>query len=306
MSPAIRLGGETQPWDDHANGEARPERSGRLGRERIVVGGVPTRAVWSRGRGTPTVLLHGWMDNADTWLAVLERMAAEAKPAIAYDLPGFGVAPPLGPEGVLDQLTDFAAAAVRREAEASGDKVVVAGNSLGGWVALRLATRDDLPLAGVVPIGPAGIRMAPLFFTIDRLPAVAQVIGLPAPVPPGVVRSIVARLYRTLAYADPAGVEPAAVERFVRFNLDRPVLRERMNYAKRMRADLDAPFDPQAIRVPVTAIWGELDRLCPVAGAAQLEEMLPSARVDVLPGVGHTPQIEATEAVVAAITELTA
>lgn len=302
MSPAIRLGGEAaESWREPP---VAARRHGRIGRDRVSVGGVPTRAVWSVGHGTPTVLLHGWMDNADTWLAVLERMAADRRPAIAYDLPGFGVTPALAPESVLDQLTDFAAAAVRRVAEASGCEVVVAGNSLGGWVALRLAARPDLPITGVVPVGPAGIRMAPLFFTIDRLPGVAQVIGMPAPVPAGVLRSIVAGLYRTLAYADAAAIDPAVVERFVRFNLDRATLRERINYAKRMRADLADPFDAKAIQAPVHAIWGELDRLCPVAGAAELSELLPDARVEVIRGVGHTPQIEATEAVVAAITDL--
>lgn len=303
MSPAIRLGGEVTPWRDHAVAD---RRRGRLGRKRIAIGGIPTRAVWSHGRGAPTLLLHGWMDNADTWLPLLERMAAERRSAIAYDLPGFGVAPPLGPDSILDQLTEFAAAAVERVADASGERVTVAGNSLGGWIALRLAARGDLPIAGVVPIGPAGIRMASLFFTIDRLPGVAQVIGMPAPVPAGVLRSIVGGLYRTLAYADGATVDPGAIERFVRFNLERPVLRQRIEYAKRMRADLDDPFDAAAIQVPVHAIWGELDRLCPVEGADLLRELLPSARIDVLPGVGHTPQIEATDQVVAAIARLSA
>ena len=298
MTPAIRLGGETAPWHD---GAVAVRRGGRLGRERVSIGGVPTRAVFSRGNGAPVVLLHGWMDNADTWLALLERMASDRRPAIAYDLPGFGVAPPLGPGSVLDQLTDFAAAAVERVASAAGRRVIVAGNSLGGWVALRLAARRDLPIARVVPIAPAGIRMASLFFSIDRLPGVARVIGMPAPVPSSVVRPIVGGLYRTLAYASGSVVEPAVVERFVRFNLDRPLLRARIEYAKRMRADLADPFDASAVAVPVHTIWGELDRLCPVEGAALLGQMLPDARIDVLPGVGHTPQIEATDEVVEAI-----
>ena len=301
MSPAIRLGGQPQPWDDHPPVTAR---QGRLGRERVTIDGIPTRAVWSRGEGTPALLLHGWMDNADTWLALLERLAGERRTAIAYDLPGFGTAPPLDDGPVLEQLTDFAAAAVRRVADAAERDVIVAGNSLGGWVALRLAERGDLPLAGVVPIAPAGIRMANLFFTIDRIPAVSRLISMPAPVPPAVVRSVVSRMYRALAFADPAGAQQAVVDRFTHFHGDRATIRRRIEYAKRLRADLARPFDPQAITVPVRALWGELDRLCPVVGAEELREALPDAVVEVLPGVGHTPQIEATEAVVAAITDL--
>jgi pimeloyl-ACP methyl ester carboxylesterase len=252
----------------------------------------------------PTVLLHGWLDNADTWLAVLDRLAVAGRPAVAYDLPGFGTAPPLGPDSVLDQLVEFTADAVEQAAERAGSKVVVAGNSLGGWTALRLAERADLPIAGVVAIGPAGIQMAPAFFTLDRVPAVSRIIGLPAPLPPAVVRSVAGSLYRRLAFADPAGVDQAVVDRFTRFHVERSVIRDRIDYAKRLREELKNPFDAELIKVPVTVIWGESDRLCVPAGAGQLSELLPHATITMLPGVGHTPQVEAPDVVVEAITAL--
>jgi pimeloyl-ACP methyl ester carboxylesterase len=146
--------------------------------------------------------------------------------------------------------------------------------------------------------------MAPAFFTLDRIPAVSRIIGLPAPVPPQVTRSVAGRLYRQLAFADPNGVNKAVVDRFTRFHVDRPLIRERIDYAKRLRPELDDPFDGDAIKVPVSVIWGEADRLCPADGAELLAERLPHARIAMLPGVGHTPQIEAPEVVVGAISEL--
>ena len=146
--------------------------------------------------------------------------------------------------------------------------------------------------------------MAPAFFTLDRVPAVSRIIGVPAPVPPAVVRSVAGRLYRDLAFADPGGVDQAVVDRFTRFHVDRPVIRERLEYAKRLRAELDDPFDGAAIEVPVSVIWGEADRLCLIAGADELAEALPHARIAILPGVGHTPQVEAPDVVVGAIAEL--
>lgn len=296
MTPAIRLGdqGPTEPADPGAP-------AARIESKRVSVGGIETRANRTRGQGPPTLLLHGWMDNADTWLAVLERLAHRGCPAIAYDQPGFGTAPPLGPGSVLDQLTDFAEDAVVRAASESGSEVVVAGNSLGGWVCLRLAERSGLPIAGVVPIGPAGIKMAPLFFTVDRLPVVAQLIGMPAPVSPQITRNVVGRLYRAVAFGDPAAVDPAVVARFTRFNAERAAIRQRIDYAKRLREELDHPFEADKIELPVTVLWGERDRLCLPAGAKELAAALPHADVRMLPGVGHTPQVEAPEAVVEAI-----
>jgi pimeloyl-ACP methyl ester carboxylesterase len=300
MSPAIRLGGEQQALD-----RAAPKTPpARLRRDELTLGGIETRSVSARGDGVPSVLLHGWMDNADTWLAVLERLALENRSAVAYDLPGFGTAPPLGDGEVLGQLEEFAAAAVLAAAEDSGREVVVVGNSLGGWVALRLAQGDDLPLAGVVAIGPAGVRMAPFFFTADRIPAVSTLLGLPAPVPPALIRSIVGRFYRTLAFADPAAVESSVVDRFTRHNSDRAVVRQRIEYAKRLRDHLEAPFDGARIKVPVTVLWGDRDRLCMPAGADELSEMLPHAEVRMLAEIGHTPQVEQPDTVVEAIVEL--
>ncbi len=301
MTPAIRLGDEGR--QERAE---PPKRIPGLDRARLELDGVATRMIRTRGHGTPAVLLHGWLDNAETWLAVLERLAAIDRAAIAYDQPGFGVAPPLGPGNVLDQLADFAEEAVIQAAERTGHRVVVAGNSLGGWVALRLAERRDLPIAGVVPIGPAGIRMAPLFFTADRIPAVSQILGLPAPVPSAVTRRVVGRLYRALAFGDPGSIDQVVVDRFTRYNVERPVIRQRIDYAKRIRPDLENPFDAEAIQVPVTVIWGDRDRLCVPTGARILGDMLPHAKIIMLKGVGHTPQVEAPDIVVEAIEELAA
>lgn len=270
----------------------------------MTVGGIPTRAVSANGDGIPTVLLHGWLDNADTWFEVLRGLGELDRPAIAYDLPGFGVAPALRSGSILDQLVEFTAAAVRDAAERSGREVVVAGNSLGGWVALRAAEREELPIAGVVPVGPAGIRMAPLFFTLDRVPAVSRVVWLPTPVPPALMRSIAGRLYRSLAFAEPAAVERAVVDRFTRFTVDRTLIRNRLDYAKRLRPELARPFDPARIKAPVTVLWGERDRLCIPDGAAKLAAALPHARIEMLPGCGHTPQVEAPDRVIQAIVEL--
>jgi len=300
MSPAIRLG----DTGEHPR-EAPPAPTPRLNRKRVTVGGVPTRVLTARGDGPPVILLHGWLDNAETWLPVLERLAARGQSASAYDQPGFGVAPDMEVENALDQLTDFAEDAVLAAAARSGRKVIVVGNSLGGWVCLRLAERQNLPIAGIVPIGPAGVRMARFFFTADRIPVVNRLITMPAPVSPAAVRGIVGRFYRSLAFGDPAGVDQAVVDRFTKFNDDRRVVARRIEYVKGIRGDLDHAFEADRITVPVTVIWGDRDRLCMPGGAEDLAEAIPHARIQMLEGIGHTPQVESPDVVVDAIAEMT-
>src|SRR5215217_6879728 len=107
---------------------------------RLQLAGFDTRALELEGDGPPVVLLHGYADSADTWRSVLDRLARRDRAALAVDLPGFGAADPLRPEGsMLDQLGAFADAAAALAAEQAGEPVVLAGNSLGGCVALRAA-----------------------------------------------------------------------------------------------------------------------------------------------------------------------
>src|SRR4051794_4502679 len=134
--------------------------------QRLNLAGLTTRGLEVGAFGTPSgppiVLLHGWSDSADTWRLLLAALARRGHDAIALDMPGFGAAgaPPDG-EGVMPQLDDSAAAAIERGSDrAGGGPVIVAGNSLGGAVALRAAERDDLPLGGIVPVAPAGLTMA--------------------------------------------------------------------------------------------------------------------------------------------------
>src|SRR5919108_5960047 len=120
----------------------------------MQLAGHRTRVLELEGAGPGIVLLHGWGDSADTWRPLLAELAAHRRRAIAVDLPGFGYATRLRRGAILPQLDDFAGALVQEWG--AGEPVVVAGNSLGGCVALRLAENRELPLAGVVPLAPPG------------------------------------------------------------------------------------------------------------------------------------------------------
>ena len=280
--------------------ESRLDLAGRRTRALEVGSDVATEIV-----GPPVVLLHGWSDSADTWRRLLATLGARGRRAIALDMPGFGVAAALADETpILPQLDAFAAAAIEREsALADGRPVVVAGNSLGGAVAMRVAERDELPIGGIVPIAPAGLSMAGWFRIIEGERLLRLLLASPFPLPELVVREAVGRVYRTLAFADPRLVEPAIVAAFTRHVRTQADVARVLAAGRRLLPELSEPFRLDRIRCPVLLVWGDSDRMVFAAGAEWVLRAVSGARIEVIEGCGHCPQIEATERLVALLEE---
>ena len=104
------------------------------------------------GSGPPLVLLHGVGHRRQAWNAVLDRLAPHRE-VIAVDLPGHGQSPPLQLNGrpALDQLL---AEVIALFGELGLDRPHIAGNSLGGRLALEAAAAGHA--ATVTALSPAG------------------------------------------------------------------------------------------------------------------------------------------------------
>jgi pimeloyl-ACP methyl ester carboxylesterase len=257
------------------------------------VGGIATRALEVDGEGPGLMLLHGWGDSADTWRPLLGRLARIGRRAIAVDLPGSGAATELAPGAMLPQYDAFAAALVRRWADHRG--VVVVGNSLGGVTALRLAERADLPLAGVVPIAPAGLDMPRWFELVEREPVLRSLLALGIPLPRGVVAAAVGEMYRRLAFSAPRAADPDAVRTYAGYHASREGLARLLASGRRLLPELASPFDFAAIACPVMLVWGTRDHMVPHRGARVLTEAHAATRLELLDGCGHCPQLEMPE-----------
>ncbi len=103
------------------------------------------------GRGPTLVCLHGFTDTWRTWELVLPALERRHD-VLALTLPGHAGGPPL-PAGRLttDAILDAVEAGLDR---AGVDTAHIAGNSLGGYLALRLAARGRAE--SVVALAPAG------------------------------------------------------------------------------------------------------------------------------------------------------
>ena len=263
---------------------------------RLRLDGFTTRVLELEGTGPALVLLHGYGDSADTWRPLLDHLARVGRRALAVDLPGFGQASRLGPGAVLPQWDAFAGALVEHAAHEDGGTVVAAGNSLGGAIALRLAERADLPLAGVVPIAPAGLDMPRWFDVIERDPLVRTLLTLPVPIPRAALAAAVGQVYRRLAFARPRGADARVVATFAGHHPDRAAVARLLETGRRLLPELSTAdcFDFTRVCCPVLLVWGTRDRMVSHRGARLVSQALPETAVELLEGVGHCPQLEAT------------
>jgi pimeloyl-ACP methyl ester carboxylesterase len=49
------------------------------------------------------------------------------------------------------------------------------------------------------------------------------------------------------------------------------------------------------VSVPVKIVWGEGDKILPVAYAGEFKRLMPGAEVEIIPRCGHLPQVERPE-----------
>ena len=114
---------------------------------------MTTLAFTRSGSGAPLVLLHGIGLSRHSWDPVIPALAGHFD-VIAVDLPGFGDSEPMPPQ--VEPLPAALATAVAGLLDELGVALPhVAGNSLGGWVALELAAIH--PVASLALLSPAGL-----------------------------------------------------------------------------------------------------------------------------------------------------
>ena len=261
---------------------------------RLKVAGYETRALELDGAGPPLILLHGWSDSADTWRGVLDRLRRRGRRAVALDMPGYGTAAPLRPDDpVLAQLDRFLRGALIRFGDEEG--AVVVGNSLGGCAALRLAEDPDLPLAGVVPVAPAGFDMAGWFLAIEGERLIRLLLASPIPLPAPVVRGAVGQVYRRLAFARPSKIDPRVVAAFSGHVSSNGDVARILDSGRRLRSELDGCFRLERVACPVLVVWGDQDRMVFASGAERILREVSASRLEVIEHCGHCPQIEAAD-----------
>lgn len=247
--------------------------------------------------------VHGLAGSSTNWTSLAGLLSDRAR-GFLVDLPGHGRSDP-PPRGRY-RLADDAMVLAALIEEQSGAPVHLVGNSLGGMVSVELAARRPDLVATLTLISPA---VPDLRLTTDRgadprlavllLPGTSglahrRLAGIPA------AQRVTGML--ELCFGDPAAVgadELEAATADLAWRLPLPWVHAATVGSLRglMSSYLRTPttsFRAAATRIscPTLVIWGTRDRLVDPRLARRTAAAFPSADLLVLPGIGHTAQLE--------------
>jgi pimeloyl-ACP methyl ester carboxylesterase len=234
------------------------------------------------GSGDPLVLIHGLGSRWQMWQSVLDRLRPERE-VIALDLPGFASSPP-PPPGTPPGAGSLTALVAQFLDELGLDRPHVAGNSLGGWIALELAKRGRARSAtGLSPAGfhtPAEALYQRLLLKVSvrvaRLcsPRAETLLATPA----GRIMLLSPFVYR------PQRLAASEAADALRDLAGAPWFDETLEAINSERFSGGDQID-----VPVTIAWADHDRVLLPRQAPRALHEVPGARMVTLRACGHVP-----------------
>jgi 3-oxoadipate enol-lactonase len=228
------------------------------------------------GRGAPLFLLHSLLSDRASFDAVAPELAKSFR-VIVPELPGFGRSQAVA--GGLAGIADRMAEAVK---EAGGEAPIVLGNGYGGFVALQMAIRYP-GIAARFVFADCGAAFSEAGREQFRnMAAASKAKGLVA-----ISDVAMRRLFAPEFQAQHPDLMADRRAAFLR--TDEEVFRA----ACAQLAELDLRGELHKVKVPALVVVGEQDEATPPPMSHELAAGLPDARLKVIAGCAHVPQLQA-------------
>ena len=241
----------------------------------------------------PIVLLHGTSSSLHTWDGWAQILQAKHR-VIRVDLPGFGLTGST-PDGNY-QMPVYSHFVVSLMDTLKVQRAVLAGNSLGGYVAWKTAVDYPDRVSQLILVDAAGYATTatsvPIGFKLAQIPMLSGLMAniLPRPVIESSLRNV---------YGDPSKITTELIDRYYELALRSG---NRKSLAARFSQNKAGEFEAQIpqIQQPTLVIWGGLDRLIPPENAEKFRRDIANSRVVMFDNLGHVGHEEDSAATVAA------
>jgi pimeloyl-ACP methyl ester carboxylesterase len=238
--------------------------------------------------GKPLLLLHGLGSRGEDWSPLIPSLAAAGFHVYAPDLLGYGRSDkPGGPYSIKREervVTDFiwATHLAPQDAVTGGSHIDIAGWSMGGWIAAKLALDNPAWFDRLVLYDSAGVTFPPAFpgdaFVPTDAAGLQRLMILLSPRP------------RTL----PPFVVRATLRKFARSG---KIIQQSMDSMEHGDDLLDTRLS--AIKQPTLIMWGTEDKLIPMAIGEAMHRDIPHSVFEGIIGCGHLAPAECPKPVLA-------
>jgi 3-oxoadipate enol-lactonase len=239
------------------------------------------------GNGPPLILLHSLLSDRASFDKIVPKLS-ETFRVIVPELPGFGESRAVS--GGLAAVADRMAGAI--DDCADGEDVIVLGNGYGGFVALQMAIRHPNIATKLVLADCGAAFSEPGREAFRTMAAVSKAKGLPA-----ITDIAMRRLFAPEFQEANPGLMRDRREAFLK--TDPEVFRAACDAL----AQLDLRPQLGQVKVPVLVLVGEQDEATPPPMSHEIAAGLPQARLKIIAGCAHVPQLQAPSAFLDAIGE---
>jgi 3-oxoadipate enol-lactonase len=239
------------------------------------------------GQGPALLLFHSLLSDRASFDAIVPRLSQSFRVTVP-ELPGFGQSHAV--DGGLAAVADRMAEVVRDGA--SGDETIVLGNGYGGFVALQMAIRHP-DIAARLILADCGAAFSEAGREAFRnMAAASKARGLSA-----ITDVAMRRLFAPEFQAQHPELMRDRREAFLKSDP------EVIQAACAALAELDLRGELEKVRVPVLVLVGEHDEATPPPMSRELAACLPNARLKIIAGCAHVPQLQAPEIFLDAISD---
>jgi pimeloyl-ACP methyl ester carboxylesterase len=232
---------------------------------------------YAGGSGPPIVLVHGLGSRSEEWAALMTQLVHGGRRVYALDLLGYGRSahPPAAAYSIPQEASiveDFIAIQ-------NLDQIDLAGWSMGGWIAMRIALDEPERIRRLAIYDTAGLTYTvsfdPSLFWPDtpaKLAALNEVLspGHAPPIPWLLQRDIL-RITRHNGWIVQRSMESMLTGADV----------------------LDSQL--AALKMPLLIVWGKQDQLIPVSVAYQIHALVPQSVLEIYDGCGHLAPRQCTD-----------
>lgn len=254
-------------------------------------------AAGTRGAGDPVVFIHGFPTSGHLWNDVVPLVPAGHR-IVVLDLLGYGRS-----DRPLSRAVDVRAHAERVVElldELRIEHACIVGHGVGGGIAQSLAIRHGERVSSLCLVDSVAFDRWP---TIEGRLARAS-LPVTRFLPPALLTAILRRDLRR-GYGDPSRAT-RSLDLYLRPFAGVDGRAALVSHIRALTTDETRDLGDQLAQIaaPAAIVWGQQDRVIPLWVGKQLQQAIPGATLDIIPGGRHFTPEESPRQVADAIARL--